>query len=148
MAKLIRQWVMSCEQCIRESRVGDRLTQPALQNPKEHITAPEEAMQIDLVPDLPPSSGYENIVTPIDVFSRYLFAYPTSNQDAKTIARVIINIMTEHVYLPTTIVSDKGSVFMSQVIEEVAELPYNKPQQSLHKHLECLNERMPHSKRP
>ena len=45
-------------------------------------------MQIDLVPELPPSGGYENIVTAMDVISRYLFAYPTSYQDAKTIAKV------------------------------------------------------------
>ena len=77
-------------------------------------------MQIDLVPELPPSGGYENIVTAMDVFSRYLFAYPTSNQDAKTIAKVLINIMTKQAYLPTTLISDKGTAFMSQVIKEVA----------------------------
>ena len=59
-------------------------------------------------------------MTAMDVFSRYLFAYPTSNQDAKTIARVLINIMTKHAYLPTTLISDKGTAFMSHVIKEVA----------------------------
>ena len=81
MAQLIKEWVMSCGRCVRESRIDRSLTRPPLQNPNEHITAPEEAMQIDLVPELPPSGGYENIVTAMDVFSRYLFAYPTSNQD-------------------------------------------------------------------
>ena len=119
MAQLIREWVMSCEQCIRESRIDRSLTSPPLQNPNEHITAPEDAMQIDLVPELPPSGGYTNIVTAMDVFSRYLFAYPTSNQDAKTIAKVLNNIMTKHAYLPTTLISDKGTAFMSQVIKEV-----------------------------
>ena len=57
MAQLIRQWVMSCEQCIRETRVDDKLTRPALQNLSEHISAPEDAMQIDMVPELPPSGG-------------------------------------------------------------------------------------------
>ena len=93
---------------------------PPLQNPNEYITAPEDAMQIDLVPGLPPSGGYENIVTAIDVFSRYFFAYPTSNQDAKTVAKVIINIMTKHAYLPTTLISDEGTAFTSHVIKEVA----------------------------
>ena len=111
---------MSCEQCIRESRNDHNLTRPPLQNPNEHITAPEDAMQTDLVPELPPSGGYENIVTAMDVFFRYLSAYPTSNQDAKTIAKVLINIMTKHVYLPTTLISDKGTAFMSHVIKEVA----------------------------
>ena len=77
-------------------------------------------MQIDLVPGSPPSGGYENIVTAMDVFSRFLFAYPTSNQDAKTIAKVIINIMTKHAYLPTTLISDKGTAFTSHVNKEVA----------------------------
>ena len=120
MAQLIREWVISCEQLIRESRIHSSLTRPPLRNPNEHITAPEVAMQIDLVPELPPSGGYENIVTAMDVFSRYLFAYPTSNQDAKTIAKVLINIMTKHAYLPTTLISDKGTAFMSHVNKEVA----------------------------
>ena len=120
MAQLIREWVMSCEQCIREARIDRSLTRPPLQNPNEHITAPEDAMQIDLVPELPPSGGYENIVTAMDVFSRYLFAYPTANQDAKTIAKVLIKIMTRHAYLPTTLISDKGTAFMSYVSKEVA----------------------------
>ena len=120
MAQLIREWVMSCEQCIRESRIHASLTRPPVQNPNEHITAPEDAIQIDLVPELPPSGGYQNIVTAVDVFSRYLFAYPTANQDAYTIAKVLINIMTKHAYLPTTLISDKGTAFTSHVIKEVA----------------------------
>ena len=64
---------MSFEQCIRESRIGRSLTHPPLQDPNEHITAPEGAIQIDLVPELPPSGGYENLVTAMDVFSRNLF---------------------------------------------------------------------------
>ena len=120
MAQVIREWVSSCEQCIRESRIDPSLTRPPLQNPNEHITAPEDAIQIDLVPELPPSGGYENIVTAMDVFSRYLFAYPTANQDGKTIAKVLITIMTKHAYLPTTLISDKGTAFTSHVIKEVA----------------------------
>ena len=49
-AQLIREWVMSCEKCIRELRINPQRTRPPLQNPNEHINAPEDAMQIDLVP--------------------------------------------------------------------------------------------------
>ena len=77
-------------------------------------------MQIDSVPELPPSGGYEKIVTARDVFYRYFIAYPISNQDAKTIANVLITIMTKHAYLPTMLISDKGTAFMSHVIKEVA----------------------------
>ena len=120
MAQLIREWVSSCEQCLGESRSNSRLTRTPLQNPNEYLTAPEDAMQIDLVPGLPPSGGFENIVTALDVFSRCLFAYPTSNQDAKTNVQNLINIITQHAYLPTTLISYKGTAFMSIVIEEMA----------------------------
>ena len=84
---------MSCEQCFRESLIDRSLTRPLPQNPNEHITVPE-FLQIDLVPELPPSVGYEDIVTVMDVFFRFLVAFPTSNRDAKTIAEDIFNIMT------------------------------------------------------
>ena len=70
MAQLIREWVTSCEQCITESRIDRSLTRFPLQNPNEHISALEDALQIDLMPELPPSAGYENIVIAMDVFSR------------------------------------------------------------------------------
>ena len=138
MAQLIREWVISCEQCIRESRIDRSLTRLPLQNPNEHITAPEDAMHIDLVPELPPSGGYTKIVTAMDVFSCYLFAYPNSNQDANTIAKVLNNIMTKHAYLPTTLISDKGTAFMSHVIKEVAGVLGNTLKHANTKHAQTI----------
>ena len=56
----------------------------------------------------------------MDVFSRYLIAYPTANKDAKTIAKVKTSIMTKPGYLPTTLISDDGSAFVSHVIKLAA----------------------------
>ena len=130
---------MSCEQCIRYSRVDDRLTRPSLQNPSEQITALEGARQFYLVPDLPPPGGNENSDRQaMDVFPRYLFAYPTSSQDARTIAKAKNNIMIKHAYLPTIIISDKGSVFLSQVIKEVAEVLGITQQDTTTKHAQTI----------
>ena len=81
---------MSHEKSIRESGIENSFTHFPLQNPNEHITAPEDALQTNLVPELPPPGGYENLVKAMDVFSRCLFAYQMSNQDTKTIAKVIL----------------------------------------------------------
>ena len=79
-------------------------------------------MHIDLLPALPPSGCYENFITAIDVFSRYAFAYPVSNPTAVKTVKVIIEIMTRHAYLPTLNITDRGSVSVSQVIHEEAEI--------------------------
>ena len=72
-------------------------------------------MKIDLVPELPLSGDYQNIATAMDVFSRFLLAYPKTNQDAKLVARVKLNIVTKHAYMLTTIISHEGSAFLSDL---------------------------------
>ena len=41
MAQLIREWVMSCEQCIRESRIDHSLTRPSLQTQTSTLLRPK-----------------------------------------------------------------------------------------------------------
>ena len=55
------------------------------------------------------------------VFSRHMFAYTTmnQNQDEKLVGTVTINLMIKHAYLTTTIISDKGSTFVSQKINDI-----------------------------
>ena len=71
------------------------------------------------MPNLPPSGGYENI-TALDVFSRYLLAYPVTDASATSTANVHIDILTRHKYLPTTLIKDKGTAFTSRLVDEVA----------------------------
>ena len=122
IAPYVRNWVRDCEICIHDKRINNKRITPELIHIPEWDLGPEDLMQIDLLPELPPSGGYENIITAIDVFSRYAFASPVSNPTAVNTAKVIIDIMTRHAYLPTLIITDKGSVFVSQIIHEVAEI--------------------------
>ena len=68
MLQLIVKWVTSCYQCLKESRIDNRLIRLSLQNHSEHITGPEDVFQIDLVPGIPPSGGYQDFVTATDAF--------------------------------------------------------------------------------
>ena len=83
---------------------------------------PEDALQIDLLPNLPISGGYQTVMTALDVFSRYLFTYPLIEATATKVAKVIIDIMTKHSYLPTTLITDKGSAFTSTIIAEITQI--------------------------
>ena len=119
LAKHIKSWVMNCQDCIKNKRINHNQLRPELLNCPEFDLGTEDALQMDVVPNLPPSGGYHYIITAMDVFSRYLFAYPVTNANAPTVAKVIMDIMCKHTYLPTTVISDKGSAFISQVLSEV-----------------------------
>ena len=51
-------------------------------NNTEHALGPEEILEIDILPNLPNSAGYQSVVTMIDVFSRYNFA-PNTERHSK-----------------------------------------------------------------
>ena len=122
VVKIVKKWVQGCEICIRDKRIANASITPELLNLPEWHLGPEDALQIDLLPNLPPSGGYENIITALDVFSRYLFAYPVTDASAISTAKVLIDIMTRHTYLPTTLITDKGTAFTSRVVTEVAKI--------------------------
>ena len=122
IAKIVKKWVQGCETCIKDKRIPNSSITPELLNLPEWDLGPEDAMQIDLLPNLPPSGGYKNIITAMDIFSRYLFAYPVTDASATSTGKVIIDIMTKHTYLPTTLITDKGTAFTSKLVAEVAQI--------------------------
>ena len=81
---------------------------------------PEDILQLDILPNLPSSGVYDHIIKAIDVFSRYLFAYPVIRITATAVARVKMDILCKHTYLPTTLITDLGTSFIAQVTHEVA----------------------------
>ena len=113
IAKIFKKWVQGYEICMKDKRIPNSSITPELPNLPEWDLGPEDAMQIDLLPNLPSSGGYENIITAMGVFSRYLFAYPVTDATATNTAKVIIDIMTKHTYLPTILITDKGTAFTS-----------------------------------
>ena len=122
MAKHVKKWVEGCETCARDKRVPNITITPELLNLPEWDLGPEDAMQIDLLPNLPTSGGYQTVMTAINVFSRYLFAYPLIEATATNVAKVTIDVMTKHSYLPTTLITDKGSAFTSTIIAEITQI--------------------------
>ena len=65
----------ACEFCSKDKRVPNNAITPELLNLPQWDLGPDDNMQIDLLPNLPTRGGYQTVMTAIDVFSRYLFAY-------------------------------------------------------------------------
>ena len=91
-----------------------------LLNLPERDLGTEDAVQVDLLLHLTPSGGYENIITAIDVFPRYLFAYPVTDAFAIKTPEVILDILTKHSYLPTTLIIDEATAITSELVAKVA----------------------------
>ena len=107
---------------MQTKRTDNRLLTPPMIDTSKLALGPEDALQMDIVPFDEPSNGFTAIVTAMDIFSRYLFTYCVTKIDAKTIARVLVDIMTRHAYLPTTIITDKGTQFMSEVVADTTRI--------------------------
>ena len=122
IAKHVKKWVEGCEICANDKRVLNKVITPELLNWPEWDLGPEDAMQIDLLPNLPASGGYQTVMTSIDKFSRSLFAYPLIEATVANVAKVIIDIMTKLSYLPKTLITDKGSAFTSTILAENTEI--------------------------
>ena len=120
MASYIKKWVSNCQICIQMKDINNDLLRTELLNCPEWDLGPEDSLQMDILPNLPPSGGYDHIITAIDVFSKYLFAYPVTRITATAVLRVIMDILCKHTYLPTTIITDLGTQFNAQVSHEVA----------------------------
>ena len=122
IARYVQKWVHGCEICIRDKHISNTRMIPEKIHFHGWIFGPDDVMQINLLPELLPSGRYENIVTAIGFFSRHAFADPVFNPTATNTGKDNTDIMTRHAYLPTFIKTDKWSVFVSQVIHEVAEI--------------------------
>ena len=72
---------------------------PALINDMSRIAmGSEDAMQMDIVPFDDPSGVCNAIITALDVFSRYRFAYNVARVDTKAVGRVLTDIITRHCF--------------------------------------------------
>ena len=100
---------------------NDRLRTKLLNCP-ECVLGPEDILQMDILPNLPPTGCYDHIITAIDVFSRYFFAHPVTRITATAVSRAMMDILCKQTYLPTTIITDLGTKFNAQVTHEVAAL--------------------------
>ena len=95
IAKHVKKWVEGCEICAKDKRVPNTVITLELLNLPEWDLGPEDAMQIDLLPNS-------------DDGNRCIFKIEAT---AANMAKVIIDIMTKHSYLPTTLITDRGSAF-------------------------------------
>ena len=68
------------------------------------------------------SGGRENVLVLTDVFSKFTQAIPTRNQEAGTVAKVLVHEWFQRYGVPHKIHSDQGRYFESKLVKSLCEL--------------------------
>ena len=115
-------YINNCLSCIQtKSPKPENLTPPF--NPfTSNKSFPADLLQVDIAGQLPKSGGYSCVITAMDFFSKYMFAQPITSPPAETVAKILMRWFSGHSYIPLGILTDKGSVFTSKLIQSFSEM--------------------------
>ena len=79
-----------------------------------------ERLAIDVTGPHPKSSnGYVYIVTMLDLFSKWAFAFPVRNHEASTVAHLLVDRVFSVFGIPQQLLSDRGPEFEGSLIREL-----------------------------
>ena len=116
--KAIGEYIDSCPNClIKKSPVKK-------QTDLGRVTAsrPFETLSMDFLKLDESVSGYKKVLVVTDVFTKYAFAFPTKNELALTVAKILVDNVFSIFGIPEKLLSDNGPNFVSDVIKQLCKL--------------------------
>lgn len=84
--------------------------------------APLHILATDFLTLSRPTDRYQNILVVTDLFTKYAWAIPTSDQTALSTARALWSNVFQPFGCPETLHSDQGPNFEAKVIQELCQL--------------------------
>ncbi|XP_029968702.1 uncharacterized protein LOC115403829 [Salarias fasciatus] len=118
MTKHVEQYIKNCGECITRKSPNQRTA------PLHQITSrgPMDLVCIDFLSIEADSKGMNSVLVVTDHFTRYAQAFPTKNQKAQTVAKILVDKFFVHYGLPTRIHSDQGRDFESRLIQDLLKM--------------------------
>lgn len=118
MTSEAEQYIKDCGECTLRKAPCKKAA------PLQQIVSsgPMDLVCIDFLSMEPDSHGISNVLVVTDHFTRYAQAFPTRNQKALTVAKVLVEKYFVHYGLPSRIHSDQGRDFESRLIRELLKL--------------------------
>ncbi|KAI5616885.1 hypothetical protein C0J50_23556 [Silurus asotus] len=114
----VEQYIKNCGECVTRKTPCHRAA------PLHHISSngPMDLVCIDFLSMEPDPTGISNVLVVTDHFTRYAQAFPSRNQKAQTVAKILVDKYFLHYGLPARIHSDQGRDFESQLIKELLKM--------------------------
>jgi transposase InsO family protein len=118
MSRFIGQYVATCDPCLR--------TKPLRQLPigeLQPLPIPEarwDTVSVDFIVELPPSAGYDAVMTVVDSVSKRAHFIPThTTVTAEGSARLFLHNVWKLHGLPNQVISDRGPQFVAEFTREL-----------------------------
>ena len=112
----VKNYVARCKTCAvaKEEGVSAKTRLGTVE-----ASRPWEVLAMDFTVLEPAKDGKENVLIVTDVFSKFAWAFPTKNQRASTVARILVEEIFNRFGCPERVHSDQGRNFESQLMEEL-----------------------------
>ena len=118
MRRDIARWCLGCLVCA--SRQVSRPTRPPLT--PIPVTGPFDRVGVDVV-KLPVShAGNQYAIVFVDYLTKWPEVFPTKDQTSLTIAKLLITEIISRHGVPSELLSDRGTAFLSELMQNVCEL--------------------------
>lgn len=119
MSLEVKSWCEQCERCCLRKTPTSSIGAPLV---SIHSNAPMELVCVDFLCLERSKGGIENVLVVTDHFSRYAQAYPTKDQKARTVAKVLWKNFFCRFGFPAKLHTDQGRNFESAIVKELCKI--------------------------
>ncbi|UYV71990.1 K02A2.6-like, partial [Cordylochernes scorpioides] len=112
----VQNYIRRCENCQFSNQGASKAANAPHFRPMQRF----EHIAIDFIGPLETTPrGHNSILSIMDLFTKYPILVPTRDQTAGTVVKALVDRVITHHGVPKTVLSDRGSAFISQVFKGV-----------------------------
>ena len=116
--KIIGHYIESCPNClVKKTPVNKKTVLGRVTASRPFQVVSMDFLKLDENP-----KGYKKVLVVTDVFTKYAFAFPTKNELALNVAKILVDQVFNVFGLPEKLLSDRGRNFESDVIKQLCNL--------------------------
>ena len=124
MRNEVAGWSRACQVCALR-RVGQAICPPLVPLPVEGAF---DRVGVDVIQFTRSTTGNQYVVVFIDYLTKWVEAFPTKDQTALTIAKLLVEEVISRHGVPKELLSDRGAAFLSSLLKEIAQIMHLRSQ--------------------